>query len=149
MGIWRLQLIHLLQRTQLCWGAGCHSAASSSLLKALGLQLHVFQEIQATFPSSSHRPKGPSGERQHIFKEKGGKGGRCGRVTKKNTKKILWLGQECAWVNRSQASCHIHSCAGQGGVQGAGGAGSLSGQDTSCQPAPGRQTSSLPPAWGG
>lgn len=39
-------------------------------------------------------------------------------------------------MNRSQASCHIPSCAGQGGVQGAGGAGSLSGQDTSCQPAP-------------
>lgn len=67
---------------------------------------------------------------------------------KKNENKILWLGQECAWVNGSQASCHIHSCAGQGGVQGAGGAGSLSGQDTSCQPAPGRQVGSLPPAWG-
>lgn len=39
-------------------------------------------------------------------------------------------------MNRSQASCHIPSCAGQGGMQGAGGAGSLSGQDTSCQPAP-------------
>lgn len=99
------------------------------------------------FPPGATAQRDPLGRDRAFFKEKGGKGGRCGRKShqKKKINKILWLGQECAWVNQSQASCHIHSCAGQGGVQGAGGAGSLSGQDTSCQPAPGRQAGSLPP----
>lgn len=103
------------------------------------------------FPPGATAQRDPLGRDRAFLRKRGGKVGGVGeRVTKKkNNNKILWLGQECAWVNRSQASCHIHSCAGQGGVQGAGGAGSLSGQDTSCQPAPGRQAGSLPPAWGG
>lgn len=72
---------------------------------------------------------------------------KVGGVGERVTKKKLWLGQECAWVNRSQASCHIHSCAGQGGVQGAGGARSPSGQNTRSQPAPGGQAGSRPAAW--
>ena len=87
MGILRLQLTPFLQRTQLCLGEGVALLPAASLLPALGLQLRMFQEIQAAFPSRSHRPKGPSGERQSIFEEKGGEGWGCGRKSHQKKKK--------------------------------------------------------------
>lgn len=69
-------------------GRGGVLLPAAFLLPALGLQLRVFQEIQAAFPSRSRRPKGPSGERQSIFEEKGGEGWGCGRKSHQKKKKI-------------------------------------------------------------
>ena len=136
MGILRLQLTPFFQRNQLCLGGGvvlcCQQLSSSQRWDSSS---ECSRKSRPHFPPGAAAQRDPL-ERDRAFLRKRGVrvGGVGERVTKK--KKNQWLGQECAWVNWSQASCHIHSCAGQGGVQGAGGAGSLSGQDTSCQPAP-------------
>lgn len=64
-------------------GRGVALLPAASLLPVLRLQLRVFQEIQATFPSRSHRPEGPSGDLRSIFEEKGGEGAGCGRESPK------------------------------------------------------------------
>lgn len=77
----------LAQENPAMLAAGVALPPAAPLLPGLGLQLRVFQEIQATFPSRSLRPKGPSGERQSIFEEKGGEGAGCGRKSHQKKKK--------------------------------------------------------------
>lgn len=125
-------------------GQGCCSAARSSPPPSTGTPAPRVPGNPGHTSLHKPPPKGTLwGERAFLRK----RGVKVGGVGERVTKKKLWLGQECAWVNQSQASCHIHSCAGQGGVQGAGGARSPSGQDTRRQPALGGQAGSLPAAW--
>lgn len=80
------------------------------LLPALGLQLRVFQEIQAAFPSRSRRPKGPSGERQSIFEEKGGEGWGCGRKSHQNKKKLVAGPGMCLGESEPSLLSHPQLC---------------------------------------
>ena len=88
-------------------GRGGVLLPAAFLLPALGLQLRVFQEIQAAFPSRSRRPKGPSGERQSIFEEKGGVGE---RVTKKKKKKLVAGPGMCLGESEPSLLSHPQLC---------------------------------------
>lgn len=146
MGIWRPRLTPFTQRTQL-WGdggvlLGCHQLPSSQCWNSSSM---CSRKPSEHFPLGATAQRDPLGRDRAFLRKRGVKVG----VWESHQKKKLWLGQECAWVNQSQASCHIHSCAGSGGEQDTGRARSLSGQDTSCQPAPGGQAGSLPATWWG
>lgn len=98
------------------------------------------------FPPGASAQRDPLGRDRAFLRKRGVRVQGVGeRVTKKKKKKIVAGPGMC--LGESEPSVlSVHSCAGQGRVQGAGGAGSLSGQDTSCQPAPGGLMGSLPPA---
>lgn len=76
----------------------------------LGLRLRVFQEIQAAFPSRSHRPKGPSGERHSIFEEKGWEWGVWEKELPKKKDKIVARPGMCLGESEPSLLSHPQLC---------------------------------------